>query len=135
MVKPFLGEPGTVWGTKTTLGLEDFYDTEKLASLQPDSNYDVNIIIGPGASLSHWKASVIYVDLPKNELQYRMRAGSITNLGASAIDHPSQMYKRFYFVDWVVLSEYRKKIKDHISIIADGQRQDELTWALHSSLK
>jgi predicted NBD/HSP70 family sugar kinase/mannose-6-phosphate isomerase class I len=135
MVKPFLGEPGTVWGTKTTLGLEDFYDTEKLASLHPDSNYDVNIIIGPGASLSHWKASVIYVDLPKNELQYRMRAGSITNLGASTIDHPSQMYKRFYFVDWVVLSEYRKRIKEHISIIADGQRQDELNWALHSSIK
>lgn len=28
MVKPFLGETDSVWGTKATLTLQDFYDIE-----------------------------------------------------------------------------------------------------------
>lgn len=135
MVAPFLGEAGSVWGTKATISLHDFFDLQKLNSLPLPAAGQVNILIGIGAALSNWDAPVIYIDLPKNELQYRMRAGSITNLGAASAAEPAVMYKRFYFVDWVVLNEYRRKIKDRITVIADGQWRDNMNWMLHDALK
>lgn len=133
LVQPFLGSYNSVWGTKTTLSLKDFYEIEKLTKQLPDANYDLNIVIGPAALLSDWNAQVIYIDLPKNEMQFRMRAGSITNLGNDQAEEPFQMYKRFYFVDWVVLNEHKKAILDKISIIADGQWPDDINWMLKAT--
>ncbi|UOE51099.1 class I mannose-6-phosphate isomerase [Mucilaginibacter sp. SMC90] len=133
LVGPFLGEYSSVWGTRTTLSLADLF-TEGLNTQKPDANSDVNIIIGPGAALADWEAPVIYLDIPKNEIQFRMRAGSITNLGAKAPDEPFQMYKRFYFVDWVILNNHKKAILDRLSIIADAQWPETINWMQQSDL-
>lgn len=130
MVEPFLGEPESVWGTKCLLRLDDFFEFEELAALEPDEACDINIITGPGAALVNWDAPVIYIDLPKNELQYRMRAGAITNLGTDRLCEHYLMYKRFYFVDWVVLNQHKKQILDRITVIADGQWTDDINWML-----
>jgi predicted NBD/HSP70 family sugar kinase/mannose-6-phosphate isomerase class I len=135
LVKPFMGQQGAVWGTKTTLKLEDFFSVDQLHNLAPGDTTDIQIIIGTGAALSNWNAPVLYIDLPKNEIQYRMRAGSITNLGAVETFVPSEMYKRFYFVDWVVLNNHRINIKNKISVIADGQWKSDITWLFKSSLE
>jgi mannose-6-phosphate isomerase class I len=127
LVEPFLGEYESVWGTKTTLSLNDLYDANLTRQVSDDSS-DINIIIGTGAALSRWDVPVIYIDLPKNELQFRMRAGSITNLGASSASEPFQMYKRFYFVDWVMLNNHKKVILDHIAVMADGQWSETINW-------
>jgi predicted NBD/HSP70 family sugar kinase/mannose-6-phosphate isomerase class I len=134
MVKPFLGKPDSVWGTKTTLGLEDFYSQSKLEKIRINEEYDITILIGIGSGLCKYNMPVIYVDLPKNEIQYRIRAGSAFNLGSSIPADATSMYKRFYFVDWVVLNNYRKKIKDKILVVADGQWKAHINWALHSSI-
>lgn len=134
MVKPYLGEKDSVWGKITDLSLKDFYQQDKLESLQPGLSADVNIFIGAGAALCNWQAPVIYIDMPKNELQYRMRAGSTTNLGKKATDAPAAMYKRFYFVDWPALNEHRRNIKNRIAIIADGQWRDDINWAFAASV-
>ncbi|OOQ57749.1 class I mannose-6-phosphate isomerase [Mucilaginibacter pedocola] len=133
MVQPFLGETESVWGTKATISLSDFYD-KTITTQVADSNYDINIIIGPGAALSGWDVPVVYIDVPKNEIQFRMRAGSITNLGADEMSEPFQMYKRFYFVDWVVLNEHKKAILNKIAVMADGQWPDTINWMHQSSL-
>ena len=129
LVAPFLGEPGSVWGKKTTLSLSDLFRMDKLSAPEPGNEHALTLIIGSGAALCGWNAPVIYIDLPKNELQYRMRAGAITNLGAAAPGTPTEMYKRFYFVDWVLMNNHRQAIKDRIALVADGQWKDDLTWA------
>lgn len=135
MVKNFLGEKGSVWGKKFDKELIDFFDKEKIRNCKPNFKADINIVLGVGASLSQWNAPVIYFDLPKNELQYRMRAGRSCNLGTDKIIDPADMYKRFYFVDWVVLNQHKKNIIDHIEIIGDGQNPEKVTWSFFHDVK
>ncbi|MBD1362689.1 class I mannose-6-phosphate isomerase [Mucilaginibacter sp. ZT4R22] len=133
LVAPFLGEYESVWGTKCALELTDLFKAELTAQL-PDESAAINIIIGPGAALANWDAAIIYIDLPKNELQFRMRAGSVTNLGAAKIAEPFQMYKRFYFVDWVLLNNHKKAILDKITVVADGQWPNTINWMFKTDL-
>ena len=128
LVSPFLGEESSVWGTKTTLSLSDFFHVEQLAELQPDEGSQVNIAFGIGAALLNWNASVVYLDLPKNEIQFRMKAGSIANLGATRPEASAAMYKRIFFVDWIVLNEHKKNILNKLSVIGDAQWKDSLSW-------
>ena len=134
LIEPFLGAPDAVWGTKCTLSLHDLYELDKLTEQLPNEAADLNIVIGPGAALSNWDAPIIYIDLPKNELQFRMRAGVIANLGANEANEPFYMYKRFYFVDWVLLNSYKKQILDKIAVIADGQWPADINWIYKADL-
>ncbi|TFF36574.1 class I mannose-6-phosphate isomerase [Mucilaginibacter psychrotolerans] len=134
LVTPFLGEYESVWGTKCSLTLTDLFKEDELIGQLPDESTAINIIIGPGAALANWDAAIIYIDLPKNELQFRMRAGAVTNLGAAEIAEPFQMYKRFYFVDWVLLNNHKKALLDKISVVADGQWPNTLHWMFKTDL-
>jgi len=131
---PFLGGDDPLFGTRTTLELIDFFDSEKLSGFKPDPAFDLNIIYGTGATLSGIPGFLIYVDLPKNEMQYRARAQSITNIGAARATSPMAMYKRFYFVDWVVLNQYKRQLLDKVDIFADGQHKWDITWTSGKAL-
>ena len=135
LVNPYLGEEDSVWGTKTELRLKDFYDMETLQSVNSKADgYDLVMFIGTGAALCGWHAPVVYVDLPKNEVQYRLRAGFGNNIGASKNADWNSIYKRLYFVDWVVLKEHRKEIKNKIAIVADAQWKDKISWAFKATI-
>ncbi len=135
LVAPFLGERDSVWGTKTTLQLQDFFTMDLLATPVIDKNYDCTIIIGTGAALYHAEAPVVYLDVPKNEIQYRARAAAITNLGMAQADEPAHMYKQFYFVDWVVLNNYQNAIRRRITVQADAQWKSNINWMLAKDLQ
>ena len=128
LVTPFLGERDSVWGSKTSLRLQDFFQAKGLAAVETAEEYDCTIVIGTGASLTEIDAPVVWLDVPKNEIQYRARAGAITNLGLPEADEPAHMYKQFYFVDWVVLNNYKANILDKIIIQADTQWIGNINW-------
>ncbi|WP_231489823.1 class I mannose-6-phosphate isomerase [Pedobacter sp. Leaf170] len=135
MIAPFLGTEGSVWGTKTTLTLADYFNMPALTEIEKSTSADINIITGCGASLSDWKAALIYVDLPKNEIQHRMSAGSICNLGLDLQKEQTEMYKCFYFVDWVVLNNHKKALINDIDIFVDAQWEDSINWAYGKDIR
>lgn len=135
MIGPSLGAAGSVWGTRTSLALADFYRLDELNQLNDcRKEADLIIIMGVGAALLSIDVPVIYLDVPKNEIQYRMRAGSIHNLGMMTHGSDMQSYKQFYFVDWVVLNEHRKAILERITIFADVQWENDINWMFFSNL-
>jgi mannose-6-phosphate isomerase class I len=124
MIAPYMGEADSIFGKITDLSLQDWFCENKLSQMQPDKKADVNILIGCGAALAGWNEGLIYVDLPKNELQFRMRAGAAFNLGCNAGTDMRTMYKQSFFVDWQVLNKHKCNILSDIDIIVDAQRAD-----------
>ncbi|SFL63072.1 class I mannose-6-phosphate isomerase [Halanaerobium salsuginis] len=128
LVAPFLGGDDPIFGSKFTGEINDFFDKKKLNSLSEDNKVDLNIVYGTGAKLVDWTGYLVYIDIPKNEIQYRARAEEIYNLGLSSPAKPHKMYKQFYFVDWVVLNLHKKAMLTELDLIIDGQRTDQLTF-------
>ena len=129
IVRPSLNGDDPVFGKKYEGDLSDFFDTVKLNLITAEySDVAIRIVYGTGAALSKLNAKLIYIDLPKNEIQYRMRAGSIRNVGTAELYATTQMYKRFYFVDWPLLNKHKEQLLPEIDIIVDEQRIHEITW-------
>ena len=135
LVEPYLGGDDPLFGTRFDGRLVDFFDADSLASIQPDPNARMTIVFGCGAGLIDWDGLLVYVDLPKNELQYRSRAGAVCNLGTEWPSPAKQQYKRFYFVDWPALNRQKADIINRVDWFVDGQRPDEPTFVAGDVLR
>jgi mannose-6-phosphate isomerase class I len=129
MILPFLGGDDPVFGKRATISLKDFFSEDKISEAETEGQKLPVIIYGTGSSLVCDDGFLIYIDLPKNEFHFRSRAGTATNIGTSIAADPKYIYKRSYFVDWVVCGNHKQNLLDRIDILADGQRPDDITWA------
>lgn len=127
LVAPFLGGKDPLFGRKADLKLSDFFNPN-LLNQKSNLNADITIIYGVGAFLANHEGVKVYVDLPKSEVQYRARAQSISNIGAPVSEDFSSVYKRFYFIDWVVLNQHKADFINQIDILADDQRPAHFVW-------
>jgi len=128
MVSPFTGDDDPLFGHRANLTIEDFFNLRLIRNLKPDPAADINILIGPGASLAGWEGLLLYIDIPKNEIQFRARAASIANFGSNHPADPGKMYKRFYFVDWIVLNRHKQRLLPDIDIFVDSQDPINPKW-------
>ena len=125
MIEPYLKSDGanSIFGKCYDGRLIDFFDDRKLEKIKPEAN-GVNILYGTGAALAKWNGTLIYADIPKNEIQFRSRAGSFKNLGAAEIENAKAQYKRCYFIDWMVLNKHKNQLLSKIDFIVDGQQNE-----------
>jgi len=121
LIEPFLGGDDPIFGKRFTGTLTDFFDTRSLTRKEEHRQAEMTIYYGTGAALVAKDAYLVYVDVPKNEIQYRARAGSIHNFGAAEATDPGMMYKRFYFVDWVILNAHKSSLLPKIDLYVDEQ--------------
>jgi mannose-6-phosphate isomerase class I len=141
IVAPFLGGDDPLFGTRNNRLLHEFFVLEKLSALAARFASEKRVIVyGTGAALvppadSQPSHLFIYVDVPKNEIQFRARAGSITNLGAAQPQDPKVMYKRFYFADWPALRTHQAQLLPGLDLIVDGQRPDEPSFMTGADLR
>ena len=135
LLTPYLGGDDPIFGFRYPGALIDFFDPAALSSLNPDPNAALNIIYGCGAALAGWQGPLVYVDAPKNEIQFRQRAGSVTCLGTAQPLDPKPAYKRSYFVDWIVANRHKLALHQQIDWIVDGQRPDAITFARGDALR
>ncbi len=123
---PFLGGNDPLFGTRNTRPLSDYFLPEKLAGLARRAAAGRRTILyGTGAALAASKGLLVYVDVPKNEIQFRVRAGAVANLGARPPADAKPAYKRLYFADWPPLRAHQAALLPRLDFIVDSQRPDE----------
>jgi hypothetical protein len=126
MLAPFLGGDDPLFGTRNTRPLSAFFVREKLAALARRAATGPRAILyGTGAALTAAKGLLVYVDVPKNEIQFRARAGAVANLGVRSPADPKAAYKRFYFADWPPLRAHQAALLPRLDLVVDSQRPDE----------
>jgi mannose-6-phosphate isomerase class I len=135
LLRPAVGQDDPVFGTRFQGSLADFFDPRKLQQLSLNQEADLTILYGTGSALARWAGALVYFELPKNEIQYRSRAGAICNLGRQEPAPAEEMYKRFYFVDWVVLNAHKQQLLPRIDFLVDEQRPQEITWMRGQDLR
>lgn len=112
-----------VFGVLSCHQLTEFFDSARLDTLRQkvaDVDSGLVIVYGPGASLVHAGDVLVYADLPRWEIQMRMRSGELGNWGA---DNQSEdilrRYKRAFFIEWRVFDKHKTPLLKRADFLLD----------------
>ncbi len=139
LISPFLGGDDPIFGKRFTGDLADFYaGGGGLVGVPPDDSA-VRIHFGCGAALCGWAdhpdCLLLYVDVPKNEIQLRARAGTGCVLGATKTADAKRAYKRCYFVDWIAANKHKAALLARLDGYIDEQRPDQVAFISGAKLR
>ncbi len=111
-----------LFGFYTNLSVSDYFDEGKLRSAREsiEQTPDTVIVFGYGAEYVTKGDITIYADMPRWEIQQRMRRKEVNGLGVNNKDETfSLQYKRGLFNDWKVLDKHKKSIYDTVDFWLD----------------
>lgn len=140
---PYLGGDDPIFGRRYPGSLRELFDAPALADIAlrvAEDGAELSIVFGAGAALAGVSGTLVYVDVPKNEIQYRSRAGAVAPLGEApagldGVPDPKRDYKRYFFVDWPVLAVHKRELLPRVDLWVDAQRPDEPTMTSGASLR
>ncbi len=112
----------TLFGYVSNISLDEYFDAEKLEAAKnaiAESNGSI-LVFGQGAQLVVEADILVYADMPRWEIQQRMRRQEVGALGVDNSKEPfSQQYKRGLFNDWRVLDKYKRAIYNKVDYWLD----------------
>jgi hypothetical protein len=123
LLKSFLTDD-RVFGYMAPFQMADLFDMAAVARARDTIADAVGsgqpvLVIGTGAALLADDACLVYADMPRWEIQKRMRAGA-PNLTA---DNPGEdfllKYKRAFFIEWRVADRWKMAHFDRIDLFVD----------------
>lgn len=118
-----------LFGYVTNTELNDYFDQEKLKMVRKQITQAQGkvIVIGIGAALvvSGLKATLVYADMARWEIQQRFRAHKVKALGVDNRDEAvSLQYKRGYFNDWRVCDKYKETLFEKVDYWLDTHQSE-----------
>lgn len=112
-----------IFGYMTRLNMINYFNNGKLREAQENilNNTGTVVIYGPGASLMVDQPDLlVYFDMARWEIQLRMRANRVSNLGLQNKNATfNYQYKQAYFVDWRVCDRLKKMLFHRIDYLVD----------------
>lgn len=118
-----------VFGVMTTLTMNDFFEESKVDAEKEKitKSEGLTIVLGVGASLLAPEADLlIYADMARWEIQQRMRANQVDNIGINDREESiEKQYKRAFFVDWRVCDGLKQELMTKWDFVLDTNKADE----------
>lgn len=112
-----------LFGYMTNLTMSDYFDNSKLAAARKtiEETKGLTIIFGHGAGIVAKGDVAVYADMPRWEIQLRMRKKEVRGLGIDNREEPlSIQHKRGYFNDWKVCDNHKRTLYDRIDYWLDS---------------
>ncbi|MGL4725024.1 MAG: class I mannose-6-phosphate isomerase [Scandinavium sp.] len=117
-----------VFGVQSCHQLREFFDADRLEALRQQITkvqQGLVIVYGPGAALAHDGDVLVYADLPRWEIQQRMRSGELGNWGVENQDEDIlRRYKRAFFIEWRVFDRHKKPLLKRTDFLLDTTQTD-----------
>ncbi len=117
-----------LFGYMSNVSLSEYLDAEKLGAARQaiDATKGNILIFGHGAHLVTPGDILIYADMPRWEIQQRMRRQEAGGLGIDNSKEPfSFQYKRGLFNDWRVLDKHKRTIYSYVDYWLDTVVPDD----------
>ncbi len=111
-----------VFGVLAPFHLSEFYDSERLERLRAQlaARKRPTVVVGLGATLAAPEADVtVLADMPRWELQQRMRKGLPNWRCSNGSEDILRKYKRGFFVEWRVADRHKQTLFDRIDFLLD----------------
>ncbi len=121
MTAPYITDD-ELFGYMTSLSLSDYFDEEKLdAARSAIAKHRGKVIVfGPGAGMIASGGITVYADMPRWEIQMRMRKNEVCGLGVNdRQEYIASQYKRGLFNDWKILDAHKQTLYNRVDYWLD----------------
>ncbi|MEA4948155.1 MAG: mannose-6-phosphate isomerase, partial [Petrimonas sp.] len=113
-----------LFGYLNNLSIYDYFDEGKISAIRQEIKSirkNGNVILFGHVSSCIVEADIlIYADMPRWEIQQRMRKNEVTGLGVNNKNEAfSLQYKRGYFNDWRILDKHKKRLYQQVDYWLD----------------